>query len=80
MATVAGTAPVVSRTAASDAVATSRFWGYGKPWLISVDSSATTGRPAASAAATRGSIERRSAITSEAYRRVSEAGARATRP
>ena len=44
-ATVAGTAPA-SRTAASDASATSRFWGYGRPWLISVDSSATTGRPA----------------------------------
>ena len=33
-------------------VATSRFCGYGRPWLISVDSSATTGRPSASAAAT----------------------------
>ena len=58
IATVAGTAPD-SRTAASDAVATSRFCGYGRPWLISVDSSATTGRPVARArprprAATRG--------------------------
>ena len=36
-ATVAGTAPA-ARTAASEAVATSRFCGYGRPWLISVDS------------------------------------------
>ena len=61
IATVAGTAPGVSRTAASDADATSRFCGYGKPWLISVDSSATTGRPSASAAATSGATTRRSA-------------------
>ena len=46
IATVAGIAPA-SRTAASDAVATSRFCGYGRPWLISVDSRATTGRPSA---------------------------------
>jgi len=61
-ATVAGTAPGVSRTAASDAVATSRFSGYGNPWLISVDSSATTGRRSASAAATSGTMTRRSAM------------------
>ena len=53
IATVAGTRPA-SRTAASDARATSRFAGYGRPWLISVDSSATTGRPSASASATSG--------------------------
>ena len=61
IATVAGTAPAVSRTAASDASATSRFCGYGKPWLISVDSSATTGRPSARAAATSGATTIRSA-------------------
>ena len=44
MATVAGTAPA-SRTAASDARATAMLSGYGRPWLISVDSSATTGSP-----------------------------------
>ena len=60
-ATVAGTASGVSRTAASEADATSRFCGYGSPWLISVDSSATTGRPSASAAATSGATTRRSA-------------------
>ena len=52
-ATVAGTAPD-SRTAASEASATSRFCGYGRPWLISVDSRATTPWPSASAAATSG--------------------------
>ena len=52
-ATVAGTAPPV-RTAASDAGATSRFCGYGRPWLMSVDSRATTGVPSARAAATSG--------------------------
>ena len=45
-ATVAGTAPV-ARIAASEAVATSTFWGYGSPWLMSVDSRATTGVPSA---------------------------------
>ena len=49
IAIVAGTAPP-SRTAASDARATSRFCGYGRPWLMSVDSSATIGRRSASAA------------------------------
>jgi hypothetical protein len=61
IATVAGTAPGVSRTADSDALATSRFCGYGSPWLISVDSSATTGRRSASAPATSGAITSRSA-------------------
>ena len=51
IATVAGTAPS-ARTADSDAVATSRFCGNGRPWLMSVDSRATTGRPSASAADT----------------------------
>ena len=45
IATVAGIAPD-ARTAASDVRATAMLWGYGRPWLISVDSSATTGRPA----------------------------------
>ncbi len=36
IATVAGMAPA-ARTAASEAVATSRFCGYGSPWLISVE-------------------------------------------
>ena len=58
-ATVAGTAPD-SRTAASEASATSRFAGYGRPWLISVDSRATTPWPSASAAATSGRMTRRS--------------------
>ena len=49
IATVAGTAPA-ARTAASDALATSMFCGYGRPWLISVDSRATTGLPSARAA------------------------------
>ena len=61
IATVAGTAPA-SRTAASDASATSRFCGYGSPWLISVDSSATTGRPPRSASATSGRTSSLSAI------------------
>src|SRR5437879_5413411 len=37
IATVAGTERA-SRTAASDARATWRFEGYGRPWLMSVDS------------------------------------------
>src|SRR5262245_62782570 len=44
IATVAGVASPAT-TAASAAQATSRFWGYGRPWLISVDSRATTGDP-----------------------------------
>ena len=48
---VAGTAPL-SRTAASIASAVSTFAGYGRPCVMSVDSRATTGRPAARAAAT----------------------------
>ena len=63
IAIVAGVAPA-STTAASAARATSRFWGYGSPWLISVDSRATTGRRSRRAAATRGSMARRSENTS----------------
>jgi hypothetical protein len=65
IATVAGTAPGVSRTAVSDADATSRFSGYGSPWLMRVDSSATTGLPSASAAATSGAMTSRSAMDGE---------------
>ena len=60
-ATVAGIAPV-ERIAASDAVATSTFCGYGRPWLMSVDSRATTGRPSRSASATSGAIARCSGL------------------
>lgn len=48
---VAGTAPC-ARTTPSTCLAVSRFWGYGMPCEMMVLSSATTGRPAASAAAT----------------------------
>ncbi len=65
IAIVAGVAPAAT-TAASEAHATSRFCGYGNPWLISVDSRATTGRRSRSAAATAGAIDRRSVITCEA--------------
>src|SRR6476659_3806663 len=59
IATVAGNAPA-ARTAASDALATSMFCGYGRPWLIRVYSRATTGRPSAMAAETSGLIARQS--------------------
>ena len=52
---VAGTAPA-ARTSASSSRATSRLRGRGSPWLISVLSSATTGRPPATASATSGAI------------------------
>jgi hypothetical protein len=48
---VAGTAPF-ARTSASTASAVSAFCGQGMPCAMIVDSSATTGRPAASAAPT----------------------------
>ena len=48
---VAGTAPS-ARTASSTIRAVSRFSGHGMPCVMMVDSSATTGRPSASAAAT----------------------------
>ena len=51
IAIVAGTAPS-SRTASSIPCATWRFSGRGRPWAISVLSSATTGRPASSASET----------------------------
>lgn len=50
-ATVAGTAPP-SRTMASTSRAVSRLAGYGMPWLMIVDSSATTGAPRSIASAT----------------------------
>ena len=42
---VAGTAPA-ARTSASTARAVSTFCGKGMPWVMMVDSSATTGAPA----------------------------------
>src|SRR4051812_34874024 len=51
---VAGTAPA-ARTAASASRATRRLSGAGRPWAMSVLSSATTPRPARSAPATSGS-------------------------
>jgi hypothetical protein len=50
---VAGTAPW-ARTSPSTCSAVATFCGYGMPWEMMVDSSATTGRPAASAARTSG--------------------------
>ena len=54
--------------------ATSRLAGYGRPWLMRVNSRATTGRPPARAAATAGltssrweSIGRRSVAVSKAW-------------
>ncbi len=54
---VAGSAPV-SLTAASISSAVSRLTGRGKPCAMTADSSATTARPAARAAATRGAMSR----------------------
>ena len=51
--TVAGTTPA-ARSIASSSKATSRLRGRGRPWLMIVDSRATTGRPASSAAWTSG--------------------------
>ena len=62
-----GTAPV-SRMAASAAVATSTFCGYAMPWLMSVDSSATTGVPSRSASATSGAMARRSGAITDVRR------------
>ena len=50
MAMVAGTAPR-ERTMSSTSVATRRFSGRGRPWLMMVDSRATTAAPAARASA-----------------------------
>ena len=62
---VAGTAPW-SRTACSSSRATSALPGRGRPWAISVDSSATTGPPAARASATSGDQEHRPKLSSPA--------------
>ena len=51
MAMVAGMAPA-ARTSASTARAVSRLAGKGMPWVMMVDSSATSGRRAAMASAT----------------------------
>ncbi len=48
---MAGTAPA-SRMASSQPKAARRLWGAGSPWATIEVSSATTGRPAASASAT----------------------------
>jgi hypothetical protein len=63
MAMVAGSAPA-SRTIVSTACAVARFCGQPMPWAMIVDSSATTGRFAASAAAISGatSMKRASVI------------------
>ncbi len=53
IATVAGVAPP-ARTTASHSRATCKLTGRGSPWAMSVDSSATTGRPRRSASATSG--------------------------
>ena len=55
IAIVAGVAPC-ARTISSTSRATSRLEGRGRPWLMIVDSSATTGLPAARAAATSGDV------------------------
>ena len=57
-----------SRTAPPTRRATSRFCGYGSPWLISVDSSATTARRPARASATSALIASRSSIIGAAPR------------
>src|SRR5688572_22010757 len=58
---VAGTASL-SRTAASIANAVDAFSGHGNPCVMSVDSSATTGRASRSAASTWGATYRKSVI------------------
>ena len=54
---VAGMAPS-SRMSCSTFSAVSAFCGQGMPWLMMVLSSATTGAPAARAAATSGAMSR----------------------
>ena len=61
---VAGTAPL-SRMVCSTRSAVSTFCGYGIPWEMMVDSSATTGFPAAFAAATSGDRSRYLFIVSD---------------
>jgi hypothetical protein len=51
--------PSRERALPATARATSTFWGNGRPWLMSVDSRATTGRPAARASAASGATSRR---------------------
>ncbi len=58
---VAGVTPR-SRRIASKSRAASRLRGRGRPWLMIVDSRATTGSPAAKAAATSGESESGSAM------------------
>ena len=50
---VAGVTPA-SVSSASNDLAAARLAGLGRPWEMIVDSSATTGRPAARAALTGG--------------------------
>src|SRR6185437_16322122 len=57
---VAGEAPI-SRTAASTERAVSTLEGYGMPWVMIVDSSATTGFLVVRASAISGEKSRRSA-------------------
>ena len=54
---VAGTAPF-SRMIFSTFIAVSTFCGYGMPWEMMVDSSATTGLPASRASLTSGRMSR----------------------
>jgi hypothetical protein len=72
IAIVAGSAPF-ARTTASTLRAISRFLGYGMPWVMIVDSSATTGRPAARASATGRLRVRRSLACTLSPRRGSSA-------
>ena len=66
---VAGTAPP-SRMVASTFSAISRFWGQGMPWVMIVDSSATTGRPRSSASRTSGAKVRGAVwVTGRPFRR-----------
>ena len=61
IATVAGTAPL-ARTVSSSISAVSRFCGNGMPWVMIVNSSATTGRLSASAEAASAPISSNRAI------------------
>ena len=68
-ATVAGVTPA-ARSCCSNERAASRLRGRGRPWLMMVDSSATTGRPAASASATGSATRTRSPRPSTTPRSV----------
>ena len=76
-ATVAGVAPC-ARTTASTASAVSRFSGHGIPCATIVDSSATTGRPVMSAAATSALTAMPCAAAEAAAVPAAAAGARAS--